>query len=47
VRLLHAGGSEVVEDHLRERLLRQVVCAGLGDLIDQLVVLVHAEHAVR
>ena len=44
VRLLHASGLEVFQDHLLETLL--LALAGL-ERIDQLVVLVHAQHAVR
>ena len=47
VRLLHAGGAQVLEDHLRERLRSCVLVALLGDLIDQVVVLIDAEDAVR
>ena len=47
VRLLHAGGLEVFQDHLREGLLGAVLGARLLQRVDQLVVLVHAEHAVR
>ncbi len=45
--LLDAGGFEVFQDHLGKRLLGAVVSAGFGDAINQFVVLVHAEHAVR
>ena len=47
VRLLHAGGLEVLQDHLGEGLLGLVLGAVLLEAVDQLVVLVHAEHAVR
>ena len=47
VRLLHARRLEVLEDHLRKRLPRGVLGVAFRELIDQLVVLVHAEHAVR
>ena len=47
VRLLHAGGFEVVEDHPGEVLLLPVPEIGFGDVVDKLVVLVDAEQAVR
>ena len=47
VRLLHAGGLEVLQDHLRERLLGSVFSAWVLQRIDQLVVFVHTEHTVR
>ncbi len=43
VRLLHAGGLEVLQDHLVET---HAVSLLHGERIDQLVVLIHAEHAV-
>ena len=50
VRLLDAGGAQVVEDHRGEVLRRAVLRCGLADHVvsgvDQLVVLVDAEHAV-
>ena len=47
VRLLHAGGLEVLQDHLREGLLGAVFGAVFLDGVDQFVVLIHAQHAVR
>ncbi len=47
VRLLHARRLEVLEDHLRKRLPRGVLGVAFRELVDRLVVLVHAEHAVR
>ena len=47
VRLLHAGGLEVLQDHLGEGLLRSVFGAVFFEAVDQFVVLIHAEHAVR
>ena len=48
MRLLDAGGTQVVEDHLLERLRRTARLLVLDlERIDQLVVLVHAERAVR
>ena len=47
MRLLHAGGLEVLQDHLGKGLLLGVVGGGFRDAgIDQLVVVIHAEHAV-
>lgn len=47
VGLLHAGGLEVFEDHLLEGAAGGVVGAVFGQFerVDQLVVLVHAQHA--
>ena len=47
VRLLHAGGLEVFQDHLGESLLRRRTLPVLLQRVDQFVVLVHAQHAVR
>ena len=47
VRLLHAGGLEVLQDHGREVLRRVVTGLALGEMIDQFVVLADAERAVR
>src|SRR5262252_75721 len=45
VGLLHAGGVEVLQDHLGEGL-PPVSGTVLAEAVDQFVVLVHAEHAV-
>ncbi len=42
VRLLHAGGLEVLQDHLREGLLRPVFGAAFLQGVNQLIVLIHA-----
>ena len=47
VRLLHAGGLEVLQDHLREGLLGSVFGARFLQSVDQLIVLVYAQHAMR
>ncbi len=47
VRLLHAGGLEVLQDHLGEGLLGAVFGTAFPHGVDQSVVLIHAEHAVR
>ena len=47
VRLLHAGGLEVLQDHLGEGLLGSVFGAVFLQGVDQFVVLIHAQHAVR
>ena len=48
VRLLHAGGLEVLQDHLREVcLLRDRRQPRSARRVDQLVVLIHAQHAMR
>ena len=47
VRLLHAGGLEVLQDHLGEGLLGSVFGAVFLEAVDQFVVLIHAQHAVR
>ena len=45
--LLHAGSLEVLQDHLREGLLRRRIRPFSSlERIDQFVVFVHAEHAV-
>ena len=46
VRLLHAGGLEVLQDHLGEGLLGSVSGTAVVQGVDQLVVLIHAEYAV-
>ena len=46
-RLLHAGGRELLQDHGREVLLGPVVGPRLGGAVDELVVLVDRQHAVR
>ena len=46
VRLLHAGGLQVFQDHLGERLLRSVFVAVFFERVDQFVVLIHAQHAM-
>ncbi len=45
--LLDAGGFQVVEDHPGEVLLFAVPEAGFGDVVDELVVLIDTEQAVR
>ena len=47
VRLLHAGGVQVLQDHGREVLLSVVAGLPLGEMVDQFVILVHTERAVR
>ena len=47
MRLLHAGGFEVLEDHLGEVCLAPYAALCSFGGIDQLVVLVDAQHAVR
>ena len=47
VRLLDAGGLEVLQDHLREGLLGSVFSAVFLQGIYQLVVLIHPQHAMR
>ena len=47
VRLLYAGGFEMVQDHLGEVLLFAVAEPGLGDVVDELVVFIDAQEAVR
>jgi hypothetical protein len=47
VRLLHASGAQVVEDDLHEIAHGAVVAVGIAHAVDQLVVLVHAQHTVR
>ena len=46
VRLLHAGGLEILQDHLGKGLFRSVFGAVFFEAVDQFVVLVHAQHAV-
>ena len=45
--LLDAGRVQVLQDHGREVLLPVVAGLGLGEMVDQLVILVDAERAVR
>ena len=47
VGLLHAGGLEILQDHLGERLLGSVFGLVFLQGVDQFVVLIHAEHAMR
>ena len=47
MRLLDAGGFEIVEDHRGEVLILAVPATGFGDAVDELVVLVDGERAVR
>ena len=47
VRLLNAGGLEMVEDHPGEVLLFAVPELSFGDVLDELVVLVDAQQTVR
>ena len=47
MRLLHAGRLEVLQDHRGEVLRLVVGGRGLGHAIDELVVLVDAEHTMR
>ena len=42
VRLLYAGGLEIVEDHLLKRLTRGQSSLAFGDFVDQFIILVHA-----
>ena len=44
--LLHPGAAQVVEDNLAEVVARAVAVAGFGDAVDNVAVLVHAQHAV-
>jgi len=48
VRLLNAGGLEVLHDHLGEGLLNSIFVAAFLNLqwVDQIVVLINAQHAV-
>jgi len=46
MRLLDAGGSQVFQDHLGERLLRVIIGARFGEMVDQLIVLVYAEYSM-
>ena len=46
VGLLHAGAPQVVQDDLAEVVARAVAVAGLGDAVDDVAVLVHAQHPV-
>ena len=46
VRLLDAGGFEVLQNHLGEGLLGSVFGDVVAELVDQFIVLIHAEHAV-
>ena len=45
--LLNAGGFEVLQDHCGEVLLFAVAELGFGDVVDEFVVLVNAQQAVR
>ena len=47
VRLLHAGGLEVLQDHAGEVLCAAVAELVFGDVVDELVVFVHPEQAVQ
>ena len=47
MRLLHAGGRELLQDHAREVLLRAVVGPRLRGTVQELVVLVDRQHAMR
>src|SRR5436190_1197831 len=48
VRLLHAAAFQVFQDHLWKTLLGAVFAVFLGDAwVDQFLILVHAEHAMR
>ena len=47
VRLLDAGGFEMVQDHLGEVLLFAVPEPGLGDVVDEFVVFINAQQTVR
>ena len=47
VRLLHAGDLEVFQDHLGEGFFGPVLGSVLFEPVNQFVVLVHAQHAVR
>ena len=44
VRLLDAGGLEVLQDHLGKGLLLAVASAGFRHTVDQFVVLIHPQH---
>ena len=45
--LLDTGSLQVVEDHGGEILLLAVAELGFGDVVDEIVILVNAEDAVR
>ena len=47
MRLLHARGFQVLQDHRPEVLLLVVAGLALGEVVDELVILVHTERAVR
>ncbi len=47
VRLLHAGGLEVFQDHPGEVLLFAVTEPGLRDVVDEFAVLIDVQYAVR
>src|SRR5438093_9562357 len=47
VRLLHARGLEILQDHLREGLLDSIFGAVFHQGVDQFVVLIHTQHAMR
>jgi hypothetical protein len=45
--LLHAGNFEVFQDHFGECLLSPVLCPVLLHPVDQFIVLIDVQHAVR
>ena len=45
--LLDAGGLEVFQHHRVEGLFGGIVLAGFAEIVDQFVVFIDAEHAVR
>ena len=47
MRLLDAGGLEIFQDHLHEVAFFVVFALAFANSIDQLVVFIHAQHAVR
>src|SRR5205823_43776 len=47
MRLLYSGRLKIVEDLLREALARLTACLGLSQAVEQLAVLVDAQHPVR
>ena len=46
MRLLDAGGVQVLQDHGREVLVPVVAGLGLGEMVDQFVIRLDAERAV-
>ena len=46
VRLLHAGGLEILQDHLGEGLLSAVLGGVFLQGVNQFIVFIHAQHAV-